>query len=863
MTSAEQTVTWLITLGVLESPKKTISDPEGFLQSSLKDGVVLCKLLDRLLPGSIEKIYQEPKCEAECLSNIREFVRGCGSLRVETFDANDLFQGQNFNKVLSSLVALNKVTADIGVGSDSVCARHSSQRIKSVDSLAGSHLSLGRTSKHFHGKYRSLDMSDNSNYQMVVKARFNFQQNNEDELSFAKGDIIHVCRVEEGGWWEGLLNGKTGWFPSNYVREIKSNEKAISPKSSTLKSPPKGFDTPAISKSYYNVVLQNILETESEYAKELQILLSTYLRPLQASEKLGSTDMAYLMGNLEDICSFQQILVQSLEECAKLPETQQKVGGCFVNLMLQMKSLYVTYCLNHPLGVNLLTEHSEELGEFMEMKGASSPGILVLTTSLSKPFMRLEKYPTLLKELERHMEDYHPDRPDIQKSMTSFKNLSAQCQEVRKRKELELQILTETVRGWEGEDIKLLGNVIYMSQVMVQCGNEEKSERYFLLFPHVLLMLSASPRMSGFIYQGKLPLTGLTITKLEDIDSEKNAFEITGNMIERISVSCYNPQDLQDWVDQLQKQTKVPSGGGTPIKQQSVPSHTLPSHPMTPINKHSDGKPISVAPSYHTLPHPSFHGTSHSSLTWGPLEPPKTPKPWSLSCLRPAPPLRPSAALCYKEDLSKSPKTMKKLLPKRKPERKPSDEEFAVRKSTAALEEDAQILKVIEAYCTSAKTRQTLNSTWQGTDLMHNHVLTDDDQSSQDSSGRRSSLSRFEAADLSEDSDYDSIWLAHSYRMGSTTRKTYRKECAPQVLLPEEEKIIVEETKSNGQTVIEEKSLVDTVYALKDEVQELKQENKKMRRSLEEEQRARKELEKLVRKVLKNMNDSSWDETNL
>ena len=32
-----------------------------------------------------------------------------------------------------------------------------------------------------------------------------------------------------------------------------------------------------------------------------------------------------------------------------------------------------------------------------------------------------------------------------------------------------------------------------------------------------------------------------------------------------------------------------------------------------------------------------------------------------------------------------------------------------------------------------------------------------------------------------------------------------RQESAPQVLLPEEGKIIVEETKSNGQTVIEEK----------------------------------------------------------
>nr|XP_058897888.1 rho guanine nucleotide exchange factor 7 isoform X1 [Kogia breviceps] len=929
MNSAEQTVTWLITLGVLESPKKTISDPEGFLQASLKDGVVLCRLLERLLPGTIEKVYPEPRSEGECLSNIREFLRGCGaSLRLETFDANDLYQGQNFNKVLSSLVTLNKVTAvsdpwegqlaldtsllirkNIGLGSDSVCARPSSHRIKSFDSL-GPQPSHGRTSKLFQGQYRSLDMTDNSNNRLVVRAKFNFQQTNEDELSFAKGDVIHVTRVEEGGWWEGTHGGRTGWFPSNYVREIKPSEKPVSPKSGALKSPPKGFDTTAINKSYYNVVLQNILETENEYSKELQTVLSTYLRPLQTTEKLSSANTSYLMGNLEEICSFQQMLVQSLEECTKnpglvprswcpvtgeedglawllygraaseagpsprwlvvgahtvwdwMPEAQQRVGGCFVNLMPQMKTLYLAYCANHPSAVSVLTEHSEELGEFMEVKGASSPGILVLTTGLSKPFMRLDKYPALLKELERHMEDYHPDRQDIQKSMTAFKNLSAQCQEVRKRKELELQILTEAIRSWEGDDIKTLGSVVYMSQVLIQCaGSEEKNERYLLLFPNILLMLSASPRMSGFIYQGKLPTTGMTITKLEDSENHRNAFEISGSMIERIVVSCSSPQDLHEWVDRLQKQTRVTSAGNPTVKPHSVPSHTLPSHSITPSSKHADSKPVPLTPAYHTLPHPSHHGTPHTTINWGPLEPPKTPKPWSLSCLRPAPPLRPSAALCYKEDLSKSPKTMKKLLPKRKPERKPSDEEFALRKSTAALEEDAQILKVIEAYCTSAKTRQTLNSTWQGTDLMHNHVLADDDQSSLDSLGRRSSLSRLEPSDLSEDSDYDSIWTAHSYRMGSTSRS--RKESAPQVLLPEEEKIIVEETKSNGQTVIEEKSLVDTVYALKDEVQELRQDNKKMKKSLEEEQRARKDLEKLVRKVLKNMNDPAWDETNL
>uniref|UniRef100_A0A8C1WA58 Osteoclast-stimulating factor 1 n=1 Tax=Cyprinus carpio TaxID=7962 RepID=A0A8C1WA58_CYPCA len=674
MNSAEQTITWLITLGVLESPKKTLSDPEGFLQASLRDGVVLCKLLERLRPGSVHT-----------LMHLSVFVP------LQVFEANDLLQGQNFSKVLNCLVALNKAT-----------------------------------SGEIHLKHLAP--------QVLVKARFNFQQTNEDELSFNKGDIIQVSRQEEGGWWEGSVNGKTGWFPSNYVKEIKGSG-----------FPPKGFETTNYCKTYYNVVVQNIVQTETEYCKELQTLLSTYLRALQPTDRLSVSDISHIMGNLEEISSFQQTLVHSLEESVKVPESQQRIGGFFLSLVPQMRSLYVTYCSNHPSAVNVLTQHSEELGEFMESKGANSPGILTLTTGLSKPFLRLEKYPTLLKEMERHMEALHPDYPDIQKSMTVFKNLSAQCQEVRKRKELELQILMESIRGWEGEGIKTLGSVLYMSQVLIQNhGTEEKNERYLLLFPHVLLMLSASPRMSGFIYQGKLPLIGMTLNKIEDSDTTKN----------RIQVICNNQQDLQDWVDHLHRQTKRTSTSN--LKPQSVPCHTR----------------VEVG------------------MMWGPLEPPKTQKPWSLSCLRPAPPLKPSAALCYKEDLSKSPKSMKKLLPKRKPERKPSDEEFAVRKSTVALEEDAQILKVIEAYCTSAKTRQTLNS--------------------------RS-----------------------------------RKESGPHMLFPEEEKIIVEETKSNGQTVIEERSLVDTVYALRDEVQELKQDNKRMKRTLEEEQKARKELEKFVRKVLK------------
>lgn len=59
-------------------------------------------------------------------------------------------------------------------------------------------------------------------------------------------------------------------------------------------------------------------------------------------------------------------------------------------------------------------------------------------------------------------------------------NSQSQCQELRKRKQLELQILSESIQRWEGEDIKTLGNVIYMSQVMVQCGGSEVSAMVLL-----------------------------------------------------------------------------------------------------------------------------------------------------------------------------------------------------------------------------------------------------------------------------------------------------------------------------------------------------------------------------------------------
>ncbi|KAL6430461.1 hypothetical protein ACFW04_007819 [Cataglyphis niger] len=53
-----------------------------------------------------------------------------------------------------------------------------------------------------------------------VKALYDYEPQDLDELGLREGDIVEVLKEHEGGWWHGRLKGKTGLFPSNYVEKI-------------------------------------------------------------------------------------------------------------------------------------------------------------------------------------------------------------------------------------------------------------------------------------------------------------------------------------------------------------------------------------------------------------------------------------------------------------------------------------------------------------------------------------------------------------------------------------------------------------------------------------------------------------------
>ncbi|XP_073988103.1 rho-type guanine nucleotide exchange factor isoform X2 [Rhodnius prolixus] len=461
----------------------------------------------------------------------------------------------------------------------------------------------------------------------LVQAVYSFKGKNNDELCFKKGDIITVTQLEEGGWWEGTLGEKTGWFPSNYVKEYKVQSDNL--------SPVKTCDIVAQQRAYRSVVLKDFIDSEKLHVNELQQLIQNIIVPVEKSHLLSKEETAALVNNIREVVNLHENVLSGVESAITKPPSEQRVGKLMLGMAPRFKQIHHSYCSVHPHAAFIVNKQKDKLTSLFQTEGIN---LLTLTTGLSKPFRRIEKYTNHLQELERHLEESHSDRGDTQRAVSVYKDIANACSVVRRQKEMEVEIMNGGVRGWEGQDISKMGEIIHMGSVAV---GPEHRDRYLVLFPSTLLMLSASHRMSAFIYEGKLPLTGITVNKLEDTENYKNAFEVIGPLIEKILAICQTKEDQQRWVDVIKEQCNKFGAKASPLALHKK-------HENLMIDHNTNG-------------------------------------PWSMTRLRPSAPtrLRPSAPT----------RLLKAVVPPK------SD-----------FERDAQILRVIESYCTSANSRFTLNS---------------------------------------------------------------------------------------------------------------------------------------------------------
>ncbi|XP_069695874.1 protein vav isoform X2 [Periplaneta americana] len=465
---------WLTRCDVLRQdhkanwPEASCSD----LAYTLRDGVLLCNLLNSLDPGCIDMkdVNQKPQmAQFLCLRNIKTFLQACheifGLKESDLFEPSMLFDLTDFYRVLNTLSKLSN------------CVKVQRRKIPGF-------------SVH---KNRSTSQED-------IYKNLNSNDNDEPSSTLTENE-------EYGSYYSSIRN-------EEIYQDLCAMERRAEPQIPS---------TIAHSFEKRDYVIKELVETEKNYVDVLTTLHRCFMRPL--NNLLREEDMKVIFGGIKELSEIHAGFHSQLRK-AVTPGSTTRLSEVFLNWREKFL-IYGEYCANLTNAQALIQDvcNRNEIvnQEVIRCQQDANNGKFKLRDILSVPMQRILKYHLLLEKLISETQPNHEDYRDLERAKEAMVDVAQYINEVKRDSDT-LQIMRsiqESISDWdmpENTELKDYGRLLKDGELRIKAHDDHKIKvRYVFIFDQVMLMCK-SMRGDQYSYRESLRLSEY---KVEDVSNRR------------------------------------------------------------------------------------------------------------------------------------------------------------------------------------------------------------------------------------------------------------------------------------------------------------------------------------------------------
>lgn len=418
----------------------------------------------------------------------------------------------------------------------------------------------------------SLEQGINEDVVIFAEAVWDHVAIESEELPFNAGDVIEVYNVLDREWWWGMCNGKSGWFPSDFVRLRVNQEESLQ---NCMNEFPTQRNSSLLAHSNDKVrskIVCELVNTERDFVKVLNDVKEAFISACKNAEDMFTDEQIYkIFGNWEQILEFQTTFLKHLENSfnEKHPHLSC-VGDCFLKFTEHFR-IYSDYCNNHPLSIATLQQlyQKDEYKQFFESCRVKKDLVAIpLDGFLLTPVQRICKYPLQLAELLKHTEPEHADHNTVEDALNAMREVAILINERKRRMEsLEKLILwQQRVEGWEGNNlIENSSQLIYQSDVTKVFAGVWSTNVILFLFDHQLIFCKKDILKRDFyVYKGRILLDGCEVIPIPDGKDTllginvRNGLRIQNTEKNKWLLFCCRTQrEKQEWLDAFRKEKEL------------------------------------------------------------------------------------------------------------------------------------------------------------------------------------------------------------------------------------------------------------------------------------------------------------------